>query len=247
MNNKLHVILQSLDNPKRVAYFKFGFELGVDPGYKGPLSANERIAYEIGEIMDLPLMPVQFYRHLGLRGHLRWAVPKTSRNWSFAETWVRHNIRRHFRDPGVLVRMFVFDVFTCNHDRHEGNVLFTVSSAGAKHDLYLIDHDLALYGTQRKWQRYPYDSVRWFDAARFLRLTEVGDLVSGYEDFEPAVETVKQIHDDRIDAMVDGVSALEDGSYLSSREADMVKAMLKMRRERLEPMLRKWCEKNGKT
>ena len=86
--NKIHVILQSLDNPGRLAHFKFGFELGVEPDLRGPLSANERISYEIAELLDLPIMPVQFYRHRGLRGHLRWAVPFTSQNWSYVDFWM---------------------------------------------------------------------------------------------------------------------------------------------------------------
>jgi hypothetical protein len=244
--NKLHVVLQSLDNPRRIAHFKFGFELGVDPEFHGPLSGNERIAYELAEMLDLPVMPVQFYRHLGLKGHIRWAVPYTSSNWSFLEVGMRRNIPRYFNDPEVLVRMFVFDVWTCNHDRHEGNVLYTVSPSRSKHDIFLIDHDLALYGTERKWHRFDYRHHLWFQAEPFLRLIEVGRLVKSYETLRPTVEAVTGIPDEVVDAIVDGVHEVEDGTYLSSREAWVIKKMLRLRKDRLESMFREWCDENGK-
>lgn len=236
-----------MDNPKRLAYFKFGFELGVDPDLRGPLSANERIAYEIAEMMDLPVMPVQFYRHLGLRGHLRWAVPFTSQNWSFVHYAARKDIRRYFNAPDAFLRMFVFDVFTCNHDRHEGNLIYTVTPHYQKHDIYLIDHDLALYGTERKWRRYPYDDPHWFEAHRFLRISEVAQLVTGYEDFRTAVDTVRAIPLAKLNAIVDGVLELDKGAYLSLHEATVIKAMLKLRQQRIEHMMREWCESCGKT
>lgn len=245
-NNKLHVILQSRDNPGRLAHFKFGFELGVDPDFRGPLSANERIAYEIAELMDLPVMPVQFYRHLGLRGHLRWAVPFTVQNWSFVDFWVKRDLRRYFRNPDALVRMFVFDVFVCNHDRHEGNVLYTISPASVKHEIYLIDHDLALYGTERKWRRFAYTDPHWFNAGRFLRLNEVAELIKSYDDLRPSIEMALAIPDHRIDQIVDGVRELEEGAYLSDHEADVIKNMLRIRKNRLEATFREWCEANGK-
>jgi hypothetical protein len=196
--------------------------------------------------MDLPVMPVQFYRHKGMPGHIRWAVPATAQNWSFADIWVRRDIPRYFNDPEVLIRMFVFDVFVCNHDRHEGNILYTVSSTNGKHDLYLIDHDLALFGTERKWRRFSYDDPHWFEADRFLRLEEVQGLVHSFADLLPAIEMIEAISDEKIDSMVLGVRDLEELSYLDDREAHVIRSMLKLRKTRIELMLRKWCRDNGK-
>ncbi len=243
---KLRVILESQDNPGRIAHFKFGYEVGVDRGYHGPLSANERIAYEIAEILDLPVMPVQFYRHLGLRGHLRWAVPHTSQNWSFLDHQARTQMVRFFNLPDVLVRMFVFDVFICNHDRHEGNVIYTLAPRTSKHDIYLIDHDLALYGTQRKWRRYSYGHPRWFSAGVFLRVEEVKSLISGYADLRPYVEQVRSIPLNRLYRIVDGIRELEDGVYLTMHEADVIKAILRLRQARLCDTMRAWCAENDK-
>lgn len=237
---KLYMILQSPWDEARVARFKFGFELGVERNQTGPLSANERIAYEIGELLGLPVMPVQFYNYHGLRGHLAWAVPQTAKPWSLLDWSIKRHPEKFFRQPDLLQRMFVFDVFIYNHDRHEGNVLVTERSYYGAHDVYLIDHDLAIFGIYGKWRTYRWWHRAWADCGVFLRIPEVKNMVTRFEQLEPTVAAIEGIPRQKIEAVVDGIRDLDEG-HLDHFEAHTIKQMLLRRQESLRGMLKRWC------
>jgi hypothetical protein len=238
-DGKLYVILQSPWDEERIARFKFGFELGVDPNQRGPLSANERIAYEIGELLGLPVRPIQFYAYHGLRGHIAWAIPQTAKPWSLVDWTIRRNPPRFLSQPDVLQWMFVFDVFIYNHDRHEGNVLVTEQSHYGAHNVWLIDHDLALYGIQAKWKTHRWWQPAWRDPGIYIRIPEVKGLVSRLEQIEPAVAAIEAIPAPAIERVVDGIRDLEEG-YLTYFEAHTVKQMLLRRQEELRGIMKRW-------
>ncbi|MDP2871900.1 MAG: hypothetical protein Q8P31_05110 [Bacillota bacterium] len=239
-DGKLHMILQSPWDEQRVARFKFGFELGVDPDKRGPLSANERISYEIGELLGLPVRPIQFYTYHGLRGHLAWAVTQTAKPWSLLDQMIKRDPARFLSQQDILQRMFVFDLFIYNHDRHEGNVLVTERSYYGAHDVSLIDHDLALFGTYGKWRTHRWWSPAWNDPGIFIRIPEVKGQISRFEQLESAVEEIESLPGSKLDAIVDGVRELED-DYLTHFEAHTIKQMLSRRQETLRDTLRQWC------
>lgn len=239
-DGKLYMILQSPWDEERIARFKFGFEVGEDPERHGPLSANERIAYELGELLGLPLRPVQFYAYHGLRGHISWAVTETAKPWSMLDWAIRRDPRRFLSQPDILQWMFVFDVFIFNHDRHEANVLVTERSYYGAHDIFLIDHDLALYGIRAKWKTHRWWQPAWRDPGIFIRIPEVKALVCRMEEIEPAIAAIESIERDQIERIVDGIRDLDEG-YLTHFEAHTVKQMLFRRQEELRGIMRRWC------
>jgi len=237
---KLYMILQSPWDTDRYARFKFGFEVGMDPSQCGPLSANERIAYEIGEWLDLPVRPVQFYNYHGLRGHLAWAVTQLAKPWSQLDTTIKRQPARFFRDPAILQRMFVYDVFIYNHDRHEGNILVTESSRGGAHDVFLIDHDLALYGQRVKWRTHRWWHRDWDNPGIFLRAPDLKSMVTRFEQLEASIAAIESIPGRQLAAMVDRIVDLGEG-YLSHFEGHTIKQMLARRQEKLRGILAAWC------
>lgn len=239
-HGKLHVMLASPWTPGRLARFKFGFELGVDPDLRGPLAANERIAYELGEILGLPVRPVQFYHYHGLRGHLAWAVADTARPWARLDDDLRRDPSRFLREPDLLYRMLVYDVFIYNHDRHEGNLLATARGPGGAHDLHLIDHDLALFGQRAKWRTHRWWHPAWDDPNLFARIAELKGMIARFAQLEPAVAAIEAIPAGRIEAIVDGVLDLGEG-HLTYFEAQAIKGMLVRRQEKLRGLLERWC------
>jgi len=239
-NGKLHVILQSPWDSERVARFKFGFELGVEPEHRGPLSANERIAYEIGELLGLPVRPIQFYNFHGLRGHLAWAITQTAKPWSQLDWTIRRYPTRYLHDPDILLRMFVYDVFLYNHDRHEGNILVTERSRGGAHDVYLIDHDLALFGQYGKWRTHRWWHAAWDDPAVFIRSPDLRTVIQRFEQLEPTVAAIEGIGGTRLERIIDGIIDLGE-DYLTHFEAHTIKQMLSRRQEKLRGILERWC------
>lgn len=239
-DGKLHVILQSPWDPERVARFKFGFELGVDPDLRGPLSANERIAYEIGELLELPVRPVQFYTYHGLKGHLAWAISSAAKPWSQLDWHIKRNPSRFLRQPDILLRMFVYDVFLYNHDRHEGNILVTERSRDGAHDLYLIDHDLALFGQYGKWKTYRWWHEAWDNPAVFIRTPDLRAMIRRFEQLEPTIAAIEGLPGAKLEQMVDGIVELGDG-YLSHFEGHTIRQMLSRRQEKLRGVLERWC------
>ncbi len=239
-DGKLHVIFQSPWDDERVARFKFGFELGVEPDQRGPLSANERISYEIGEILGLPVRPIQFYNYHGLRGHLAWAVSHTARPWNQLDWDIKRHPQRFLHQPDILARMLVYDIFIYNHDRHEGNILVTERSRDGAHDVYLIDHDLALFGRYRKWSTFRWWHKAWDDPSIFIRTLDVRAAVRRFEQLEPTVADIEAIPGHVLERMVDGIVDLSEG-YLTHFEAHTIKQMLARRQEKLRGLLEQWC------
>jgi hypothetical protein len=239
-DGKLRVILQSPWDPERFARFKYGFELGVDPDQRGPLSANERIGYEIGEMLGLPVRPIQFYNFHGMRGHLAWAISNTARPWNQLDWMIRRQPQRFLRQPDIFARMLVYDIFIYNHDRHEGNILVSARSHQGAHDLYLIDHDLALFGQYGKWKTHRWWHAAWDNPAVYIRTPDVRGAVARFEQLEPTVAAIEAIPGTHLAAMVDGIVDLGEG-YLSHFEAHTIKQMLARRQEKLRGMLERWC------
>lgn len=239
-DGKLHVIFQSPWDVERVARFKFGFELGVDPDQRGPLSANERIAYEIGELLRLPVRPIQFYNYHGLRGHLAWAVSQTAKPWSQLDWHIKRHPQRFLHQPDILAKMLVYDIFIYNHDRHEGNILVTERSHDGAHDVYLIDHDLALFGRHGKWNTYRWWHKAWEDPRIYIRTPDVRAAVLRFEQLEPTVAAIEAIPGHVLEGMVDGIVDLSEG-YLTHFEAHTIKQMLARRQEKLRGLLEQWC------
>jgi hypothetical protein len=136
--------------------------------------------------------------------------------------------------------MLVFDTFIYNHDRHEGNILVTERSHDGAHDVYLIDHDLALFGRYGKWKTHRWWHAAWDNPAVFIRTPDVRAAVQRFDQLEPVVAAIEAIPGTDIAAMVDGIVDLGEG-YLSYFEAHTIKQMLTRRQEKLRGILERWC------
>ncbi len=107
--------------------------------------------------------------------------------------------------------MLVYDIFIYNHDRHEGNILVTERSRDGAHDVYLIDHDLALFGRYRKWSTFRWWHKAWDDPSIFIRTLDVRAAVRRFEQLEPTVADIEAIGH-VLERMVDGIVDLSEAT-----------------------------------
>ena len=140
-----------------------------------------------------PLRPIQFYNYHGMRGHLAWAVSNTAKPWNQLDWTIRSQPQRFLKDPDVLVRMLVYDIFMYNHDRHEGNILVRRTEPRRGPRPYLIDHDLALFGRYGKWKTHRWWHPAWDNPAIYIRSPDVRAAVARFEQLEPTVAAIEAI------------------------------------------------------
>jgi hypothetical protein len=110
----------------------------------------------------------------------------------------QRDMEKKLTNPEVIPGMFALDVFICNRDRHEENVLFQRPSPDSgRYTCYLIDHSHALIGDFPNFggllqfmgdERNP-------DPKAFLRMAPrpLRGLVRRLSDFEPWVTRIEAL------------------------------------------------------
>lgn len=107
-------------------------------------------------------------------------------------------------NPEVIPSILAFDVFICNWDRKDENmVLQKVSPTIDMYQLFIIDHSAALCGVYQSidaWLRTNKATERYLTVP-----TELLGRVKSWEDFEPFLSKLEDLRAEEVSAIVDSV------------------------------------------
>ncbi|WCK52492.1 hypothetical protein PP175_13610 [Aneurinibacillus sp. Ricciae_BoGa-3] len=217
-------------------YFKFSTP--QSERYIGPLSGNELLAYQLASRLNLPSARVEAARIEGQLGVVSLARAEHQLyKWTQMNKQIHHNIEKFVICPDRLVKMFVFDIWICNIDRHGKNLI--VYPVGKKYDFYLIDHGLSLLGAMQ-WQGFSWDHPHW-DTVLGYNLNYVRGLskyIRNYEQLDPYVKEIQHIPDHELEALVDSVPPI----ILSHENKKTVKLLLLSRQKKLHTIVQRWVK-----
>jgi hypothetical protein len=209
-----------------------------DEEYTGPLLGNELLASRLAKLFGLEAARVELAKIEDRVGIVSIVKPgKKLYRWGDLRTRVIRHLPDYLVDHEKLYRLFVFDIWICNVDRHSGNVI--VYPVGKKYDFYLIDHGLSLAGALQWRQRPWYDSF-WDHVARYKPryLRGLKKELQSYRQVAPFVEQIKEIPAYVIEKEVDSIPS----DLLSLAERKVMKKFLLHRKQNLDHIVHRWFE-----
>jgi glycogen(starch) synthase len=228
---------EMVDGSVQKGYFKF--TLPHNQLYSGPMIANERVAALLAHRLGLPVHQTELAELEGNLGIISIVAPDACGTWANLPEPAFRDVHRFIEDPRTLVRLFVFDVWTCNTDRGTNQNLVLVKRKNAdKYSFYLIDHNHALLDGPIKWKKHPPLDDYWRRVPLYYKpLKGTQRLILEHPEWvDETVEAIRQITDEEIVEIVESVSPV----FLTQKEtADMI-GLLIGRRDRLDDLIRVW-------
>jgi hypothetical protein len=200
----------------------------------GPLLANEMICNKLAKVLGLPVAKTQFMHIRGRLGVLSMAKPQGR-----LQRWREYAKSREkpFKDMSHSRRLdktFVFDIWVCNIDRNDKNII--VYRNGMKYDFYLIDHELSLLGAVR-YENKPWYSGYWDNVRGYTRGYKPALLpyMKSRSELKPYVRFIQHLPVKTIDAVVDRVPSI----MMSRKDKVLTKKILLRRRKRLHDIVQR--------
>jgi hypothetical protein len=229
------VILKEANGLRR-GFFKF-----KERSY-GPLAANERLAYELGTMLDLPVPGIQFLTWDGMDGVVSHCIPgHEPLEWRFLPEQAKEGFLGCFENGGVLPCVGVFDAWITNCDRHGDNLMFSRTDSG-KYMFYMIDHGLAFLGQKGKFANSSWNDPEWSDMGKFLRIAEIRSAMIKLESLDNYTAGIRSMSDDDIWNLANGMPE----GYITEEERTSTARLLIDRKLSLDEMLRRWKSSVGK-
>lgn len=229
------IILKERDVARR-AFFKF-----KDRRY-GCIAANERLAYEFGVLLNLPVAEVQFLNWDGMDGVVSHCIPgREPLEWRFLPQAIRKSAVTTFRNGRALQYVGIFDAWICNTDRHEDNLMFSRDDEGIC-NFYMIDHGLGFLGETGRFSQSAWNDPAWLDLGRFLRIEDFPAYMTTSTTLDAFNDKIKSLDTYTLTRMV---NSLPD-NYIGPEERKTTISLLCDRQRIIDVMLRRWIDKVGK-
>lgn len=235
------MVRRSKNGQTETGYFKFSNL--KNERYVGPLPGNELLAYHLASRLHLPAARVEVAKIKGQLGIVSLARPVPQiYKWTQLNRRIYHNISSFILRPERLLKMFVFDIWICNIDRHGGNLL--VYPVGEKYDFYLIDHGLSLLGAVQ-WQGFSWDHPHWDRVVGYNRnyVRGLTKYIRNYDQLEPYVKEIQRVSYEELEAAADSVPLI----ILSHENKRVVKQLLLSRQKKLHIIVQKWIKDYKRT
>lgn len=202
----------------------------------GPIAANERLAYELGSLLELPVAGIQFLTWDGMEGVVSHRIPgHEPLEWRFLPEQAKAALPDTFENGEILPMVGIFDAWITNYDRHPDNLMFSRTDNG-KYMFYIIDHGLAFLGQTDKFANSSWNDSAWLDMEKFLRIAEIRTLMLRSQSTVEFTRRIQGIADNEISNLVDGIPE----NYLARDERNLTARLLIDRKMKLEEMMRRW-------
>jgi len=207
---------------------------------------NELVCHSLGKRLGIPLvntilgiLPTQ---GLGLFSILLGEQPFNPND---------ANLKSEISNISKLKELFVFDQWIYNDDRRADHIMIgsepTLPNIKV---LYALDNGHTLNG---------YNGQKWtLETLNDDILKAVGQVcfdsgISNYTELANIISKIKSLKEDDIDKIIDDAVGVLEQFRLTAEEltqvknnAEILKKMLKKRREYIEEIIKTWCDKNGK-
>lgn len=230
------VILKEANGSRR-GFFKF------KERNSGPIAANERLAYELGTMLSLPVAGIQFLTWDGMDGVVSHCIPgHEPLEWRFLPQPAKDAFLDCFENGELLPFVGLFDAWIANTDRHADNLMFSRTDNG-KYVFYMIDHGLAFLGQTGKFANSSWIDPAWLDMGNFLRIAEVTSMMLKSESLDGYAARIQRIDDNDIQCIVNGVP----NGYITREEKASTARLLIDRRNKFDEMLRRWKNRVGRS
>lgn len=230
------IVILKESNGSNHGFFKF-----KERSY-GPIAANERVAYELGTLLELPVAGIQFLTWDGMDGVVSHRIPgHEPLEWKFLPEHTKAALPDSFENGEILPYVGVFDAWITNYDRHVDNLMFSRTDNG-KYMFYMIDHGLAFLGQKGKFANSSWNDPEWLDIEKFLRIADIRSNMIKLESFDNYTAGIRSMNDDDIWKLVNGMPE----GYITEEERASTARLLIDRKLRLDEMLRRWKSSVGK-
>lgn len=237
-------VKRDVDEEVEYGYFKFIRKHNIP--FSGPMVANEMIATLLGEKVGLPMHQLEYATINGNDGVVsvvkRLPPDQKLLRWDHLPKDVYQNIANQFKKPKNLIRLFVFDVWTCNTDRGtDKNLIVYRYDNESKYRFYVIDHNHALLDAEHKWKNRPYTDEYWDHIHRYYRCpTGVETLVLQNRKYvKKCIRRIQSIPAEEIKEIVWEIPK----KYISKKERKLVYKLLLHRQEKLSRMIDHWFKR----
>lgn len=193
------------------------------------LLVNEQISKNLADLLGLPVQPSKM---VNLRGELLFG--------SLIDPGLRdlktvRLTREKVKNLADVFGILVFDIFTCNIDRHLGNSLALVSAGQEpRYLIRIMDHSHALMGTSLDRKATLQDQ---FSLSLYLSFYELNVLVESSEEFDPALASLEALSKEEVALAVSHLPADWLPNY--SENCRMITSALIKRRDRVRALLEK--------
>ena len=229
---------------KRKKIDRFGKKLEEEAIFKIQTfisGANEIIAFRLAKILGLPITDVQILSRNNIKGEdidndgtISFKIPDPHDVWFNLPPTIKNRPSDHIYNYNDFALLCVFDIFICNPDRHDRNLLALDLLTG-KFLFYIIDHGHSLLGVNGDaWPLSINTNIERFMGNFANIYKEIA--THNFKLFEEAIEKIKAITDEQIDEIVSSIPEI----YLAQEKANEIRVGLKERRNNVELLVKNW-------
>lgn len=210
--------------------------------------ANELIVNRLAREIEIPVSQTYVDYIEGKIGVV--SIIHSESNWGLITT---QNLQNKVINMDLFKQLFAFDVWIANTDRAGRIDHVIVIFNGSEYSFYAIDHGHTLNGCTQgeiKWQKENVHEHTRFSINALNHLSEPE--IKSFDDLEPIVKKIEELQNGLIDNIVDETCLLvsrgrpQEEQQTLVTNCDVVKALLKCRRDNIRSWLRDWCCIKGK-
>lgn len=235
--NEHLVWMESSDGSK--ALFKQPRDQGV---FKLVEITNELIVYQLALRLGIPVSETYVEIIDGKVGIM--SIIQSELNWSHITS---QNLQQQVVNLDQFRQLFTFDVWIANTDRGKNEHVIVIQTENG-YVFYAIDHGHTLNGCTQgeiKWQLENILDQSRFQLQNLNHLSE--SMIRNFSDLESMIKSIEALHDGTLDNIVDSVCLLvsrgrpEEEKQVLANNCNVIKALLKLRRNNLGLWLKNWC------
>lgn len=229
---------------------------GVEALFKQPRDAgayklveitNELVFYELALRGNIPMAETFMHYLDGKIGVM--SIIHSRKDWGYV---VSNNLKNNISNMDMFRQLFAFDVWTVNTNRDALPHVIVIPD-GTNYRFYAIDHGHTLNGCTQGEQKWQLENITDVSKFQIENLNHISvPEIRSFSDLEPMVKRIEEIQDSTIDGIVDSACMLvsknrpvEEQEALS-KTCEVIKALLKFRRDNLRAWLMQWCVAKGK-
>ncbi|MGH9998259.1 MAG: hypothetical protein ACRD90_00130 [Nitrosopumilaceae archaeon] len=205
--------------------------------------ANELIVNRLALELGIPVSQTYFENIEGKIGIL--TIIHSELNWGVI---IAQGLQNKVQNIDIFKQLFAFDVFIANTDRNGRIDHVIVMPTENGYTFYAIDHGHTLNGCTHgdiKWKKEDVFEHNRFPLNNLNHLSE--SEIKSFNELEPIIKNIEGLQDGNIDNIVDSVcllvsrNRLQDEQHALETNCEIIKALLKYRRDNIRSWLRDWC------
>jgi len=205
--------------------------------------ANELIVNRLALELGIPVSQTYFENIEGKIGIL--SIIHSELNWGVI---IGQGLQNKVQNMDIFKQLFAFDVFIANTDRNGRIDHVIVIPKENWYIFYAIDHGHTLNGCTQgdiKWKKDNVCEHNRFPLNNLNHLSE--SEIKNFSELEPIIKNIEELQDGLIENIVDGVYLLiarnrsEDERQALEGNCEVIKALLKYRRDNIRSWIKEWC------